>query len=179
MQDYMYLSVEVALLEFMVNCLCFVYSIHFFHPQEEAFSASECDVYGMPNASACTSLSWAFKNSSYTPENYIGSACSTHLLEWQDCAVGPTDSGIVTINASQDQSQTEQLLIETLQMIGQIFACAVLGLTSYPGVLIWRRSEEERPVHTVVCMHLISNQLFCKKRKMTNSRGLGFIDDVC
>ena len=98
-----------------------------FHFQEEAFSASECDVNGMPNASACTSMIWAFKNTSYAPENYIGSACSTQLLEWQDCAVGPTDSGIVTINATQDQSESEQLLTETLQMIGQIFACAVLN----------------------------------------------------
>ena len=34
-------------------------------------------------------------------------------------------------------------------------------------------------VHTVVRVRLISNQLLRKKRKMTNSRELGFIDDVC
>ena len=53
------------------------------------------------------------------------------------------------------------------------------SLASYPGIPIWRRGEEECLVHTAVRMCLISNQLLCKKRKMTNSRGLGFIDDVC
>ena len=61
---------------------------------------------------------WAFQNTSYTPENYIGSVCRTHLLEWQDCAIGPKDSDIVAINASQDQTQAEQLLTEILPLFG-------------------------------------------------------------
>ena len=52
-------------------------------------------------------------------------------------------------------------------------------LASFPSVQIWRRGEEERLVHTVVCMHLISIQLLCKRQKMTMSNGSGFIDDVC
>ena len=72
----------------------------------------------MPNSSACSSMIWAYRNTSYALENYRGSVCSTYLLEWQDCAIGPTDSDMVVINASQDQTQAEQLLIETLQLIG-------------------------------------------------------------
>ena len=61
---------------------------------------------------------WAYRNTSYALESYMGIVCSAYLLEWQDCAIGPTDSDIVAISASQDQTQAEQLLIETLQLIG-------------------------------------------------------------
>ena len=58
---------------------------------------------------------------------------------------------------------------------------ATSHLALLPGVLIpaWRRGEEECLVHTVVRMHLISNQLICKRQKMTISNRLSFIDDVC
>ena len=54
-------------------------------------------------------------------------------------------------------------------------------VASFPGIPIsaWRRSEEECLVHTVVRMHLISNQLLRKRRKMMISNGLVFIDDIC
>ena len=62
---------------------------------------------------------WQFQNSSYyVPEAYTGSVCRSYLLAWQDCAVGPTDSGNVAINAFQDQTMTEQLLSETIKAVG-------------------------------------------------------------
>ena len=70
------------------------------------------------------------------------------------------------------QSSINQKRMMQLQCAGEVLAL-------YPGVPVWRRGEEEHLVHTVVYMHLISNQLLRRKRKMTNSRGLGFIDDVC
>ena len=83
----------------------------------KAFNESDCGGYGLPNSSACTSMIWKLKNSSYNPEPYIGSVCRSYLLAWQDCAVGPMDSDIIVINASQDQTENEQLAVETYQVI--------------------------------------------------------------
>ena len=79
---------------------------------------SDCGGYGIPNSSACSSITWELVNSSYnTPQLYTGSVCRSYLLAWQDCAIGPTDLGNVVINASQDQAVTEQLLSDTFQAI--------------------------------------------------------------
>ena len=88
---------------------------------------SDCVGYGIPNSSACSSIMWELVNSSYnTPQLYTGSVCRPYLLAWQDCAIGPTDSGNIVINASQDQAVTERLLSDTIQSIGRclhMFAC--------------------------------------------------------
>ena len=55
-------------------------------------------------------------------------------------------------------------------MIGYPLYCR---LATYPGVLIWRRGEKERLVHTVVCMRLISNQAI----QALNSAGITSTDD--
>ena len=47
-------------------------------------------------------------------------------------------------------------------------------IASYPGVPIWRRGEEERPVHSVVHMRLISG----KSRKIGYSGNFPCNGDV-
>ena len=48
------------------------------------------------------------------------------------------------------------------------------NIASFPGISIRRRGEEERLVHTVVCMGLILNQLL-HETKDDISNGLGFV----
>ena len=83
----------------------------------DTFNMSDCGGYGLPNISVCNSMIWKFKNSTKNSEPYFGSVCRLYLLEWQDCAVGPTDSGIILINSSQDQTENEQLASATLEVI--------------------------------------------------------------
>ena len=84
----------------------------------KAFNMSDCGEYGAPNSSVCSSLIWEFQsNTSLAPEAYIGSVCTSYLLSWQNCAVGPVDSGIIVINATVDQAENEQLAIDTLDVI--------------------------------------------------------------
>ena len=85
----------------------------------KTINMSDCGEYGVPNSSVCSSLIWKFQNStSLAPEAYVGSVCTSYLLSWQNCVVGPTDSGIIVINATVDQAENEQLAIETLEAIG-------------------------------------------------------------
>ena len=53
-------------------------------------------------------------------------------------------------------------------------------VTSFPGAPIpaWRKVEKERLVHTVVRMHLISNQLLRKRHGKTIFNELGFMTFV-
>ena len=62
------------------------------YSSDKAFSMSDCGEYGAPNSSVCSSLIWEFQsNTPLALEAYIGSACTSYLLSWQNCAVGPTD----------------------------------------------------------------------------------------
>ena len=80
---------------------------------------SDCGGYGLPNSSACSSIMWELVNDSYNAEVYTGSVCRSYLLGWQECMIGPTDSGIVAINSSQNQTDTEKLAVESLQVLGK------------------------------------------------------------
>ena len=85
---------------------------------DKTFNTSDCGGYGLPNTSACSSIMWELVNSSvYAPEPYTGSACSSYLLSWRNCAIGPSDSDIILINATVDQAENEQLAVQTLQLI--------------------------------------------------------------
>ena len=66
-------------------------------------------------------MAWVLDNSTCNPEPYIGSVCRTHLLKWQDCAIGPSESGIVTINTEIDQNEAEQMTVNFLQVICKFF----------------------------------------------------------
>ena len=95
--------------------VCLNVFIYFPH---QALNTSECRGYGQPNTSTCSSMIWGFQDSSfYTPEPYIGGVCTSFLLDWQDCAVGPTESGIIVINTTVDQEEKEQLAKQALQVI--------------------------------------------------------------
>ena len=63
-------------------------------------------------------MAWEFDNDSCNPEPYTGSVCRTHLLKWQNCAVGPTESGIVAISTHINQAENEKLALEAFQLIG-------------------------------------------------------------
>ena len=81
---------------------------------------SDCGGYGNPNNSACSSKFLEFVNSSYnTPQLYTERVCRSYLLAWKDCIIGPTGSSNVVINASQEQAVTEQMLLDTFQVIGK------------------------------------------------------------
>ena len=98
-----------------VSYVCLNVFVYF---PDQAFNTSECRGYAQPNTSTCSSMIWGLQNSSfYTPEPYIGGVCSSFLRVWQDCAVGPMDSGIIVINATVDQEEKEQLAKQALQVI--------------------------------------------------------------
>ena len=100
-------------------CLFQMIPLSSYSSSDKAFNMSDCGEYGAPNSSDCSSLIWEFQsNMSVRPEAYTGSACSSYLLNWQNCALGPTDSGIIVINANVDQAENEQLAIDTLDVIG-------------------------------------------------------------
>ena len=103
----------------LVWCLFEIIPLLCYSSSDKAFNMSDCGEYGASNSSDCNSLIWEFQsNVSVTPEAYIGSACSSYLLNWQKCALGLTDSGIIVINANVDQAENEQLAIDTLDVIG-------------------------------------------------------------
>ena len=101
------------------SCLFQIIPLSSHSSPDKAVNVSDCGEYGVPNASACSSMIWEFQsNTSDVPETYIGSACTSYLLSWQNCAVGPTDSGIILINATIDQAENEQLAIDTINILG-------------------------------------------------------------
>ena len=84
----------------------------------QAFNMSICDEYGRLKSSACNSMAWEFSNSSHDAEPYIGSVCRSHLLAWQDCAIGSAESGIVLVNAFINQPGVENGVNKSLQLLG-------------------------------------------------------------
>ena len=83
------------------------------------------DGYSLPNSSDCSATTWLLDDSSCNaPEIYTGSVCRTYLLAWQNCAIGPKQSDALAINATTDQADMEQLVIQIFEALGQcLFAC--------------------------------------------------------
>ena len=86
-----------------------------------ANKVSECDKYGAASSTSCSHMARVHDNSSCTPVPYIENVCRAHLLEWQDCAIGTSESGIVVISAEIDQTETEQMVVNFLQVSGKCF----------------------------------------------------------
>ena len=84
-------------------------------------NVSECDKYGVVNSTPWSPSAWEFDNSSCKPAPYIGSVCTTHLLKWQDCTIGSSESGIVAISAEVDQNEVEQSIIAFFLEISKHF----------------------------------------------------------
>ena len=85
-------------------------------------NASACGKYDVPDSTSCSPMAWVFDNSTCNPQPYIGSICRTQLLKWQNCAIGPSESGTVAISTEVDQNQAEQIAIEFLQAMSKFFS---------------------------------------------------------
>ena len=113
----MYVSITIYTIPCIVTVLNHFLSSH--SSYDKAFNMSDCGEYGVPNSSVCSSMIWEFLNStSFVPEAYVGSACTSYLLSWQNCVVGPTDSSVIVIDATIPQAENEELALDTLDVIG-------------------------------------------------------------
>ena len=98
-------------------CLIFVYFFCLFQASTSA-NMSDCSLYNPSNSSLCNSRVWATENTTCDTEQYTGRECRRELLTWQGCAVGQTDSGLITINASGIQAELELEVADVLEVVG-------------------------------------------------------------